>query len=188
MVQRASPIWSSSLLCTFIGTSGESNIVELSRCLLITDCAGLSSELFCVCRERNIREIYSMYEVSFVKLSERFFKGTTWPAAESIADLVDHDHVFCLLYKVNLSSALCLPAEAPAKRSHAVQTQAVPELSMTSWLSLSFCLCHLPHPLQFQAPAERSRPGSAPPCDAPPRMVDTYAPFSSIHTWRCTVP
>ena len=52
-------------------------------------------------RERNIREIYSMYEVSFVKLSERFFKGTTWPPVEAIADLVDQDHVFCLLYKVS---------------------------------------------------------------------------------------
>ena len=41
-----------------------------------------------------------MYEVSFVKLSERFFKGTTWPEVELIADLVDRDHVFCLLYKV----------------------------------------------------------------------------------------
>lgn len=41
-----------------------------------------------------------MYEVSFVKLSDRFFKGTTWPSVDSIADLVDRDHVFCLLYKV----------------------------------------------------------------------------------------
>ena len=41
-----------------------------------------------------------MYEVSFVKLSERFFKGTTWPPVEAVADLVDQDHVFCLLYKV----------------------------------------------------------------------------------------
>lgn len=40
-----------------------------------------------------------MYEVSFVKLSERFYKGTTWPPVESIVDLVDQDHVFCLLYK-----------------------------------------------------------------------------------------
>ena len=47
-----------------------------------------------------MREIYSMFDLSFNKLSERFFKGTTWPAAESIAHLVDHDHVFCLLYKV----------------------------------------------------------------------------------------
>ncbi|BDA50611.1 Eukaryotic translation initiation factor 3 subunit L [Coccomyxa sp. Obi] len=50
-------------------------------------------------RERNIPEIFSMYEVSFAKLSERFFKGTTWPPVEYIAELVDKDSVFCLLYK-----------------------------------------------------------------------------------------
>lgn len=50
-------------------------------------------------RERNIREIFSMYDVSFAKLSERFFKTTSWPPVHMIADLVDGDHVFCLLYK-----------------------------------------------------------------------------------------
>lgn len=52
------------------------------------------------CRERNIREIFSMYDVSFAKLSDRFFKTTSWPPVHMIADLVDGDHVFCLLYKV----------------------------------------------------------------------------------------
>jgi hypothetical protein len=69
------------------------------------------SGLRCVCqalqkrgtrRERNIREIFSMYEVSFATLSERFYKNTTWPPVEYIAELVDHDHVFCLLYKARL--------------------------------------------------------------------------------------
>lgn len=41
-----------------------------------------------------------MYDVSFAKLSERFFKTSTWPPVHMIADLVDGDHVFCLLYKV----------------------------------------------------------------------------------------
>lgn len=41
-----------------------------------------------------------MYDVSFAKLSERFFKTTSWPPVHMIADLVDGDHVFCLLYKV----------------------------------------------------------------------------------------
>lgn len=50
-------------------------------------------------RERNIREIYTMYTYSFSHLSERFFKGSTWPPAEAIAHLVDNDHVFCMLYK-----------------------------------------------------------------------------------------
>lgn len=42
-----------------------------------------------------------MYEVSFATLSERFFKGTSWPHVDYIADLVDNDHVFCLLYKAS---------------------------------------------------------------------------------------
>jgi len=50
-------------------------------------------------RERNIPEIHSMYEVSFPKLSDRYFKTSSWPSVEAISDLVDQDHVFCLLYK-----------------------------------------------------------------------------------------
>ena len=50
-------------------------------------------------RERNIREIYTMYSHTFPVLSERFFKGASWPRAETISHLVDHDHVFCMLYK-----------------------------------------------------------------------------------------
>lgn len=50
-------------------------------------------------RERNIREIYTMYSHTFPHLSERFFKGTTWPTVDVISHLVDDDHIFCLLYK-----------------------------------------------------------------------------------------
>ncbi|KAG7675274.1 hypothetical protein Ndes2526B_g08141 [Nannochloris sp. 'desiccata'] len=50
-------------------------------------------------RERNIREIYTMYSHTFPVLSERFFKGSSWPRAEAVSHLVDHDHVFCMLYK-----------------------------------------------------------------------------------------
>ncbi|CAL5229382.1 g12696 [Coccomyxa viridis] len=50
-------------------------------------------------RERNIPEIFSMYEVSFAKLSEMYFQGTTWPPVQYISGLVDDDSVFCLLYK-----------------------------------------------------------------------------------------
>lgn len=53
-----------------------------------------------LCRERNIPEIESMYDVSFPKLSERYFKQASWPQVDAISDLVDQDHVFCLLYKV----------------------------------------------------------------------------------------
>ena len=51
-------------------------------------------------RERNTREIMMMYETSFATLSDRFFKNSSWPPVEYIEGLVDHDHVFCLLYKV----------------------------------------------------------------------------------------
>ena len=51
-------------------------------------------------RERNLRNIQSMYDVSFTKLTERFFKGVPWPPVELLSELVDHDHVFCMLYKV----------------------------------------------------------------------------------------
>jgi len=50
-------------------------------------------------RERNLSEIYSMYDVSFTKLSQKFFKAAAWPSADVVAELVDHDHVFLLLYK-----------------------------------------------------------------------------------------
>jgi translation initiation factor 3 subunit L len=50
-------------------------------------------------RERNIREIYTMYSHTFPTLSERFFKGGSWPRAESVAYLVDNDHVYLVLYK-----------------------------------------------------------------------------------------
>ena len=49
-------------------------------------------------RERNIPEIQSMYEVSWAKLSDRYFKTIPWPSVQHISDAVDHDHVFCLLY------------------------------------------------------------------------------------------
>ncbi len=41
-----------------------------------------------------------MYEISFAKLSERYFKSSSWPPVHMVQDLVDQDHVFCLLYKV----------------------------------------------------------------------------------------
>eukprot|EP00218_Dolichomastix_sp_CCMP3274_P013070 CAMPEP_0170142846 /NCGR_PEP_ID=MMETSP0033_2-20121228/8775_1 /TAXON_ID=195969 /ORGANISM="Dolichomastix tenuilepis, Strain CCMP3274" /LENGTH=509 /DNA_ID=CAMNT_0010379231 /DNA_START=22 /DNA_END=1551 /DNA_ORIENTATION=- len=50
-------------------------------------------------REKNVFEIHSMYEQSFYKLSERFFKASPWPSVEAIAEHVDNDHVFALLYK-----------------------------------------------------------------------------------------
>lgn len=60
----------------------------------------------CLCRERNIPEIQSMYEISFLKLSDRYYKASPWPEVQHIAEVVDHDHVFCLLYKVRGSGDL----------------------------------------------------------------------------------
>eukprot|EP00899_Mesostigma_viride_P013763 jgi/Mesvir1/22388/Mv17879-RA.1 len=50
-------------------------------------------------REKNVAEIHQMYEGSFAKLTERYFKASPWPLVDAIAPLVDNDHVFCLLYK-----------------------------------------------------------------------------------------
>lgn len=49
-----------------------------------------------------------MYEVSFATLSERFYKTSPWPPVELIADYVDNDHVFCILYKARPGPALAL--------------------------------------------------------------------------------
>lgn len=40
-----------------------------------------------------------MYSHTFPHLSERYFKGSTWPPVEAVLGLVDGDHVFGLLYK-----------------------------------------------------------------------------------------
>lgn len=47
-----------------------------------------------------------MYEVSFPKLSDRYFKQGPWPHVDAVSDLVDQDHVFCLLYKVRDAGGL----------------------------------------------------------------------------------
>ncbi|KAK8914274.1 hypothetical protein KSP39_PZI024331 [Platanthera zijinensis] len=50
-------------------------------------------------REKNVYEINQMYEGSFQLLSERMFRETPWPSVEAVAQYVDKDHVFCLLYR-----------------------------------------------------------------------------------------
>jgi len=50
-------------------------------------------------KEKNVYEIHSMYESGFNKLTEKYFKDSTWPSAELIAPLVNHDPVFLILYK-----------------------------------------------------------------------------------------
>uniref|UniRef100_A0A8D3BM00 Eukaryotic translation initiation factor 3 subunit L n=1 Tax=Scophthalmus maximus TaxID=52904 RepID=A0A8D3BM00_SCOMX len=49
--------------------------------------------------EQKIYEIQDVYENSWNKLTERFFKTSPWPEAEAIASLVGNDAVFLILYK-----------------------------------------------------------------------------------------
>ena len=51
-----------------------------------------------------MRESWVMYSHTFPHLSERFFKGTSWPAVDVISHLADDDHIFCILYKVTAMS------------------------------------------------------------------------------------
>jgi translation initiation factor 3 subunit L len=46
-----------------------------------------------------VYEILSMYESSFAKITEKYFKASSWPPVEAVAPYVDYDHVFCMLYK-----------------------------------------------------------------------------------------
>jgi len=50
-------------------------------------------------KERNVLEIHSIYENSFNKLTDRYFKNSSWPPVESISPLINHDEVFQVLYK-----------------------------------------------------------------------------------------
>ncbi|KAJ6330137.1 hypothetical protein OIU76_008878 [Salix suchowensis] len=50
-------------------------------------------------REKNVYEIHQMYETSFQTLSDHLFKDTPWPSVDAVANYVDNDHVFCLLYR-----------------------------------------------------------------------------------------
>lgn len=45
-------------------------------------------------------EIFSMYRYSWAKLTERYFQNNPWPHVDAVAEYVNRDHVFCLLYKV----------------------------------------------------------------------------------------
>lgn len=49
--------------------------------------------------DRNTVELHTLYEQTFSRLTERFFKNTTWPAPHLVAHYVDNDPTFLLLYK-----------------------------------------------------------------------------------------
>lgn len=48
--------------------------------------------------DRNTVELHGLYEQTFNRLGERYFKKTTWPSAEQVASYVDNDQTFLLLY------------------------------------------------------------------------------------------
>jgi len=50
-------------------------------------------------QDKHVFDILSMYENSFNKITEKYFKQSPWPSAESIANLVDNDPIFLMLYK-----------------------------------------------------------------------------------------
>jgi len=50
-------------------------------------------------RDGNVYEVHSIYENSFNKLTDRYYKNSPWPPAEAISPLVDNDQQFLLLYK-----------------------------------------------------------------------------------------
>merc|ERR1712086_138384 len=50
-------------------------------------------------RQRNVYEVQDVYETTWHKLTERYFKNEAWPPAEVIAPLVDQDEVFLYLYQ-----------------------------------------------------------------------------------------
>ncbi|KAL5019120.1 hypothetical protein ScPMuIL_004842 [Solemya velum] len=52
-----------------------------------------------VITEQNLYEIQNSYENGFNKLTDRFFKTSPWPDVENIAPIVNHDHLFTILYK-----------------------------------------------------------------------------------------
>lgn len=49
--------------------------------------------------DQNLYEIQNAYENGFNKLTDRFFKSTPWPEAETVAKVVHGDHLFLILYK-----------------------------------------------------------------------------------------
>ncbi|OUM51388.1 hypothetical protein BVG19_g483 [[Candida] boidinii] len=48
--------------------------------------------------ENNLYELYGCYENSWNKLTEKFFKSTTWPNPSEISPIVQNDQIFLILY------------------------------------------------------------------------------------------
>lgn len=48
--------------------------------------------------DRNTLELHNLYEQTFSRLTERYFKSSPWPTAEQVSQYVDGDKTFLLLY------------------------------------------------------------------------------------------
>lgn len=49
-------------------------------------------------QDRSVVELHNLYEQVFSRLTDRFFKSTSWPSAEHVAEYVENDAIFLLLY------------------------------------------------------------------------------------------
>ena len=49
--------------------------------------------------EGNTFEVANLYENSFPKLTEQFFKSSPWPEAETVSPYVQDDPLFIILYR-----------------------------------------------------------------------------------------
>ena len=50
-------------------------------------------------KEGNGYEVANLYENTFPKLTEEYFKSSPWPEAEEVAPIVQEDQLFLILYK-----------------------------------------------------------------------------------------
>ena len=50
-------------------------------------------------KEGNVYEVNNLYENSFPKLTDQYFKTSPWPEAEDIAPYVSDDPIFLNLYR-----------------------------------------------------------------------------------------
>ena len=66
-------------------------VPEVVRNFLIYFCKAIN--------EGNVYDLQNMYENSYVKLTERFYKNSPWPLAKDIASIVHDDVKFEILYK-----------------------------------------------------------------------------------------
>jgi len=57
-------------------------------------------------REGNVSEVHTLYETTFNRYSERYFKTTSWPSPEIVAKYVDDGkyHIFILIESPFLTS------------------------------------------------------------------------------------